>query len=97
VKPIFAALQGPDSITTRRAFRLTLIQQIPIALLFALMLDGGRTARICGVAMVGYWVVVAWILVRRPVLSSRTDLVFVRWGFLALFFASLALAASWKR
>jgi ABC-type antimicrobial peptide transport system permease subunit len=94
---MLSVLQSLDSTRSRLAFRLAIIQQIPIALLCALNLDGGLTAKICGFAMLGYWVAVAWILLRRPLLNSRTDLVFIRWGFLALFAASIAQAIYLKK
>jgi hypothetical protein len=38
-----------------RALRVALRLQIPIALASMLVLDLGRTARVCGVAMLGFW------------------------------------------
>jgi ABC-type antimicrobial peptide transport system permease subunit len=94
---MLSVLQSLDSTQSRQAFRLAFLQQVPISLLCALTLDGGLTARICGVAMLGYWVAVGWLVLRRPHLNSRTDLVFIRWGFLPLFAASVAMAVYLKK
>jgi hypothetical protein len=88
---MIAYLQKLDSTQSRRAFRFALIQQVSCALISALMLDGGVIAKICAATIVGYWIAVAWLLSRRPLLDSKTDLLFVRWGFLLLFVVSVAL------
>jgi hypothetical protein len=92
-----AQLQGLSPTERFQAFRFSLFQQLPCAVLTALMLDGGRMVRICLMAMLVYWAAVAWLLVRRPLCKGTTDLVFVRWGFLPIFVASLMLAAFLKR
>jgi hypothetical protein len=92
-----AQSQGLSPAERFQAFRFSLFQQVPCAILTALMLDGGRMVRICLMAMLAYWAAVAWLLVRRPIRKGTTDLVFVRWGFLPIFVASLMLAAFLKR
>src|SRR4051794_21374872 len=81
----------------REPVRFTLLQQVPVAVLCLLMLDGGRMARVCGIAMVGFWCGVFLLWLRRPRQPTRTDLAFLRWGFFPIFAASLALAAFWLR
>ncbi len=90
---MLADLRKLDSIESRRAFRSALIQQISCALISALMLDGGVMAKVCAATILGYWIAVGWLLHRQPLLNSGSDLLFVRWGFLALFVVSAALTS----
>ena len=77
----------------RKAARVALGMQIPIAILCVLMLDSGRTAKICGAAMLGYWLVAAVIAVRRPWKPSAADLWYWRWGFVPCFVFANVVAA----
>jgi hypothetical protein len=55
-----------------------------IAILSALMLDGGETARLSGIGLLVFW---GWVLVavlRRPQNPTPSDLLFIRWGCLPL-------------
>ena len=63
--------------------------QIPIALLCLLMLDGGQTAKVCGVAMAAHWLGVTLILHRRPLAPTVADLTFLRWAFPLIFAITL--------
>lgn len=72
--------------------RCTLLQQIPIAIICLLMLDFGQSARVCGIAMIGFWLGTAAIWTRRPHNPLATDICFIRWGFLPLFAVAVALA-----
>ncbi len=76
----------------RGALYGALFQQVPCALLCLLMLDGGRMARICGIAMVGFWAVAAIIMVRRPSAPGAWDLRFLRWGFWPVFGLAVLMA-----
>ena len=58
--------------------------QLCLGLVSLLLLDGGRGARLCGCAMLGFWLGVGIILFRRPFGPTRVDLTAVRWGFLPL-------------
>jgi hypothetical protein len=69
----------------RTATQTALALQIPIAVLCLLMLDGGQLARVCGIAMLGFWIVAAEIAVRRPWSPTKTDLWYWRWGFVPCF------------
>jgi hypothetical protein len=78
----------------RRAVRVALCVQIPAALVCLLLLDGGRTAQICGIAMLGFWLVAAAVAAHRPWTPSAADLWFWRWGFIPCFVLALLLAAA---
>ena len=68
----------------RDAVKLALGMQIPLTFLFLILLDRGMLAKTGGCAMVGFWVGVAIIMVRRPLAPRPDDLTFVRWGYLPL-------------
>jgi len=58
--------------------------QVVLGFLSLLVLDGGTTARICGIALVAFWggaVVLIW---RRPLSPTKTDLMLIRFGYLPL-------------
>jgi hypothetical protein len=61
--------------------RKALITQLVAGCLAAMMLDGGVIARVVGVAMLGFWLSVAFLVVRRPMKPSKVDLKFIHWGF----------------
>src|SRR5690348_7806288 len=88
---------SPASAVYREPVCFALLQQIPTATLCLLVLDGGSMARVCGSAVAGFWVGTAWLVARRPSRPSRTDLLFIRWGFFPLLIASFILAVVWSR
>lgn len=59
----------------------SLVAQLAVGCLAVLMLDGGVTARVVGVAALGFWLCVALVIFRRPSTPTKFDLAFVRWGF----------------
>ena len=64
-------------------FEAVALQAI-LGLLSLLILDGGTTARICGIALVAFWggtVVLIW---RRPQSPTKTDVELIRFGYLPL-------------
>jgi len=77
----------------RKAMQVALGLQIPISIICLLVLDFGRLARICGIAMLGFWLVAALIAIRRPWAPTSTDLWFWRWGFILCFVFTIVLAA----
>jgi hypothetical protein len=81
------------SLEYRKATRHALLVQTPIAVLALLLLDGGYTAKVCGLAMLGFWLVAALIAVRRPWNPTAFDLWYWRWGFIPCFVFALFLAA----
>jgi hypothetical protein len=82
----------PLSSLYREAVFFTLRQQVPCALLCLLLLDGGRMAKVCGIAMLGFWSAAALIMARRPRSPGAHDVLFLRWGFLPLFALTASVA-----
>jgi hypothetical protein len=90
----------PAQARPRRLFELSLLYlpavltgfvvQVLLFLLTGLVLDFGRTNRLCAIALVGHWVGVLLVLHRRPLSPTRSDLWFIRWGAVPLL-----LAAPW--
>ncbi len=87
-----ADVKLPVADSYRPAFRFALIQQVPWALLCLLMLDFGRTAKICGITMVAFWVAAFTIMARRPESPTRFDIGFIRWAFIPMFAVAFVLA-----
>ena len=58
--------------------------QAGLAILTALVLDGGQTHREFWVALLSQWAVVWIILFRRPMAPTRLDLAIVRYGIIPL-------------
>ena len=82
----------PLSSLYREAVYFTLRQQVPFALLCLLLLDGGRPAKVCGIAMLGFWVGAVMIISHRPTSPNPGDLAFLRWGFWPTFALAIILA-----
>jgi hypothetical protein len=61
--------------------RKSLVTQVAIGILAALLLDGGTTARVVGVAVLAFWLCVAIVILRRPRKPTSLDLGMIRWGF----------------
>ena len=49
-----------------------------------LMLDGGTTARICGIALIAFWGGAAVLIWRRPQSPTQKDIQLLRFGYLPL-------------
>lgn len=58
------------------------------------VLDGGLTAQIALIALLGYLGGVAVLATRRPQTPTATDLWFIRWGFVPLWLAT-QIGARW--
>lgn len=58
--------------------------QVLLGFLSLLILDGGTTARICGIALVAFWGGATVLILRRPQLPSRRDIELLRFGYLPL-------------
>ncbi len=67
-----------------RVIRKTLILQLFIGVIALLLLDGGITARVVGIALTIFWLSAAVLISRRPYNPTRVDLAFLRWGFWAI-------------
>lgn len=71
--------------------------QAILGLLSALILDGGLTARICGVAFVAFWGGVAVMIWRRPLNPTKTDLSLIQAGsLLAVIIAWFLVPLFWE-
>jgi hypothetical protein len=64
----------PISPTYRKPIFEAVALQALFTLLSGLILDGGTTARICGIALVAFWGGAAVLIWRRPQLPTRTDI-----------------------
>ena len=87
-----ADVKLPVSDAYLPAFRLALLQQVPWSILCLLMLDFGRTAKICGIAMLAFWVAAFTIMARRPEAPTRFDIGLIRWAFFPIFVVTFVLA-----
>lgn len=70
------------------AIRFTLKTQIAFTVVAVLMLDRGQFARTAGVAMLGFWIGSMLLIIRRPQAPTDTDVMWLRWGFFAVFIAA---------
>ncbi len=82
----------PISPLYRDAVRVALLLQVPLTFFFALLLDGGLTAKIAGCAMAGFWAGVAVMMLRRPKNPGTWDLNCIRYGYVIVFLVALRLA-----
>jgi len=80
----------PLSPAYRGAVKVAIVLQVVVALFLLLLLDGGTLARVGGVAMIGFWIGVAVVMIRRPREPSTLDLLYVRWGYLAVLIVGIA-------
>ena len=74
----------PISPSYRKPVFEAVALQALLGLLSALILDGGTTARICGIALVAFWGGAALLIWRRPHSPTRTDIELLRFGYLPL-------------
>jgi hypothetical protein len=58
--------------------------QVVLGILSLLILDGGTTARICGIALVAFWGATALLVLRRPQLPTKIDILWIRFGYLPI-------------
>jgi hypothetical protein len=76
------------------AIKVGAIVQLVLLVLTALVLDGGQLNRLCVVAIIGYWVGVAVVMIRRRTSPTRVDLLFLRYGPLGLMILIPAIACA---
>ena len=74
----------PISSSYRRPVFEAVGLQVLLGVLSLLILDGGTTARICGIALVAFWGGAALLIWRRPQSPTRTDIELLRFGYLPL-------------
>jgi hypothetical protein len=72
----------PISSSYRKPVFEAVALQALLGLLSGLILDGGETARICGIALIAFWAGAAVLVCRHPQTPTRTDISFVRFGYL---------------
>jgi len=82
----------PLSPAYREAVKVALVLQVLTTLFFLTILDGGTLAKAGGAAMVGFWIGVAVVMLRRPNTPSALDLLYVRWGYLLMLVVGVALS-----
>ena len=58
--------------------------QVLLGVLGLLNLDGGTTARICGIALIAFWAGAVVLVLRRPLSPTRMDIALIRFGYLPL-------------
>jgi hypothetical protein len=68
----------------RPAIKLAILQRVILLILSSLLLDFGQTFRVCAVAAIAHWIVIAIIVARRPASPTGLDLGIIRWGFVPL-------------
>ena len=74
----------PISPSYRKAIFEAVTFQVLLGFLSLLILDGGTTARICGIALIAFWGGSAVLIWRRPQAPSRIDIELIRFGYLPL-------------
>jgi hypothetical protein len=80
----------PLSPAYRDAIKVAIVLQTLATLLLLSLLDGGTLAKIGGAAIAGFWIGVAAIMFRRPRNPSSLDLLYVRWGYIAMLIVGIA-------
>ena len=70
--------------TSRDAISFTLIQQLPLLLLSASLLDGGLVFKRVAIASVVFWIITLIILMRRGRNMPDSDILVIKWGYLPI-------------
>ena len=60
--------------------------QIVVGFLSLLILDGGTIARICGIALMAFWIGAVVLIWRRPNSPTPADIELLRFGYLPVIF-----------
>jgi hypothetical protein len=74
------------------ALKVGVVTQLVLFILTALIMDGGRTNRMCVMAIIGYWIAAAAILIRRRHTPTRVDLLFLKYGIWGLMIVTPMIA-----
>jgi hypothetical protein len=72
------------SVAYRNPVWVALLTQLPLLLLFSILLDGDHLFKISATAAAGFWVGVSLIMVRRPRNPRTEDLKYIRLGYFPL-------------
>ena len=70
--------------TLSGAMKFALIQQVPLLFLASLILDRGVIFAHLLIAAAGYWIAAMAVLVRRRLKLAKSDITFLKWGYLLL-------------
>jgi hypothetical protein len=91
----FRLAPGPTSLDAsvtvgkfRAAIVFTLMQQLPLLLLSAMLLDGGLVFKRVAIASVAFWILTLMVMIRRGRNITDSDILVVKWGYLPLLFAT---------
>lgn len=84
----------PVSSAYRPAAITSIIIHILLSVLFPMILDAGFTARVGGYSMIGFWIGVAIVMLRRPRDPRPSDLAYVRYGYPIIFVIGLLIAVA---
>ena len=74
----------PISPSYRKPVFEAVVLQLILGILSLMILDGGTTARICGIALVAFWGGATVLIWRRPRSPTKTDIELIRFGYLPL-------------
>jgi hypothetical protein len=74
----------PISQSYRKPVFEAVVLQALLGLFSLLILDGGTTARICGIALIAFWGGATVLIWRRPQSPTKADIELIRFGYLPL-------------
>ena len=75
------------------AISFALVQQLPLLLLSALLLDGGLVFKRVVIASVAFWILTLIILIHRGRNMLDSDTLMIKWGYLPILLATCILWA----
>jgi hypothetical protein len=74
----------PISDSYRKPIFEAIVLQAVLGILSMMILDGGTTARICGIALIAFWGGATVLIWRHPRLPTKADIQLIRFGYLPL-------------
>ena len=74
----------PISPSYRKPVFEAVVLQAILGIVSLMILDGGTTARICGIALVAFWGGATVLIWRRPLSPTKIDIELIRLGYLPL-------------
>ena len=75
----------------RDAIRFSVIQQLPLLILSALLLDGGLVFKRVAIASIAFWILILIIMIRRGRNIPSPDIYLVKWGYLPMLLTTCIL------
>lgn len=86
---------SPDARFSVEPFRdaivFTLVQQVPLLMLSALLLDGGLVFKCVAIASIAFCILNLVIMVRRGANIPDTEILLVKWGYLPVLLVTCIL------